>query len=232
MAVKLISVKCPECGAILSIEENRDKAFCTYCGAKVLIHNENEYIYRHIDEAGIKQAETERFIRLKQAEFAAKKFDDMQKTRALKIKISLILLAVGVFMMVVGAGLGNLSGNPDSAFYLLSLTGFFPMMGAGYIWLFSKNKDDEDVMSFEDKAKVPSSIDDYEAKSYTTIEAILRSAGFTNINCIPLNDLSFGVLKKPGSVESITINGKEVESGGKKFPKDAAIVISYHSLSR
>ena len=32
--------------------------------------------------------------------------------------------------------------------------------------------------------------------------------------------------------ETITINGKEVESGGKKFPKDAAIVISYHSLSR
>lgn len=41
---KLISVKCPDCGQTLSIEENSTQAFCTYCGAKVLISNENEYI--------------------------------------------------------------------------------------------------------------------------------------------------------------------------------------------
>lgn len=35
MAIKLISVKCPDCGQTLSIEENRTQAFYTYCGAKV-----------------------------------------------------------------------------------------------------------------------------------------------------------------------------------------------------
>ena len=35
MAIKLVSVKCPDCGQTLSIEENRTQAFCTYCGAKV-----------------------------------------------------------------------------------------------------------------------------------------------------------------------------------------------------
>lgn len=34
MAIKLVSVKCPDCGQTLSIEENRTQAFCTYCGAK------------------------------------------------------------------------------------------------------------------------------------------------------------------------------------------------------
>ena len=37
MAVKLVSVKCPECGAMLDIEEGRDQAFCTHCGAKVVL---------------------------------------------------------------------------------------------------------------------------------------------------------------------------------------------------
>ena len=69
-------------------------------------------------------------------------------------------------------------------------------------------------------------------KNYSAIEAMFVSAGFTNVRCIALNDLTMGVLKKPGMVDSITINGREVTSGGKKYPKDAAVVISYHSLSR
>ena len=68
MAYKLISVKCPDCGQTLSIEENRTQAFCTYCGAKVLISNENEYVFRQVDEAGIQKAETERLIKLKELE--------------------------------------------------------------------------------------------------------------------------------------------------------------------
>ena len=53
MGYKLISVKCPDCGLTLSIEENRTQAFCTYCGAKVLISNENEHIFQQVDEAGM-----------------------------------------------------------------------------------------------------------------------------------------------------------------------------------
>ena len=115
---------------------------------------------------------------------------------------------------------------------MLSMVGFFPLMGAGYIWLFSRKNDDDDDMDFGDKAKVPSSISDYEKKNYSAIEAMFVSAGFTNVRCVALNDLTMGVLKKPGMVDSITINGREVTSGGKKYPKDAAVVISYHSLNR
>ena len=70
MAYKLISVKCPDCGQTLSIEENRTQAFCSYCGARILISNENEYIVRQVDEAGIKKAETERIVRLRELEIA------------------------------------------------------------------------------------------------------------------------------------------------------------------
>ena len=68
MAIGIYTIKCPECGASLDVEEGRKNLFCSYCGSKVMINNENEHIYRHIDEARIKEAEIEREIKLKQME--------------------------------------------------------------------------------------------------------------------------------------------------------------------
>lgn len=39
-----------------------------------------------------------------------------------------------------------------------------------------------------------------------------------------------GLLKKPNMVESITINGHNTTSGGKKYNPDATVIITYHSL--
>ena len=70
MSIKLVSVKCPECGANLPIEEGRKQIFCSYCGASVIVTDENEHVYRHIDEAGIKNAETERIVRMRELDLA------------------------------------------------------------------------------------------------------------------------------------------------------------------
>ncbi len=129
--------------------------------------------------------------------------------------------------MTLGYLAGSATGDSDSGFYMISMVGFFPLMGAAYIWLFSKDKDDDD---YGDKVKVPT-LSDYEKQSYMAIEAKFRGAGFTNIKCVPLNDLRIGFLKKPNMVESITINGNETTSGGNKYFPDAAVVITYHSMS-
>ena len=100
MAIKFISVKCPECGASLPIEEGRKQVFCSYCGTKVMVTNENEYIYRHIDEADVKKAETDRIIRMRQQELDAQL--NAQNTGIRKILttiwliLSLIILAICV----------------------------------------------------------------------------------------------------------------------------------------
>lgn len=135
MAVNIISVKCPECGASLDIEANRHHAFCIYCGAKLIINNENEYVFRHIDEAGIKQVEADRIIQLKQMEIAEKKRVSEEKTKFLKIKISLILAAVGLVMIVGGYLLGIATGDPDSVLFFISVIGYFPLFGSLFVWL-------------------------------------------------------------------------------------------------
>ena len=67
--MKLLTLKCPSCGGHLSIEEDRDFIFCQYCGTKIIIDRDNEFTYRHIDEADVKRAETERIVKLKELEF-------------------------------------------------------------------------------------------------------------------------------------------------------------------
>lgn len=96
-----------------------------------------------------------------------------------------------------------------------------------YMWLLGDNQDDDS--DFGDKIKVPRSVFEYENKNYATIEALFKGAGFTNVKCVPLNDLAVGLLKKPGMVESIMINGQSVSYVRRKFSPNAAVVISYHS---
>lgn len=86
--------------------------------------------------------------------------------------------------------------------------------------------------------KLPSILNNRE-KDYVEILAALEKSGFTNIRCEPLNDLVLGIMKKPGRIETIEINGTEVFSeddgllaANKWYLPDSKITISYHSLNR
>lgn len=102
MALKMNSIKCPECEAILPLEEGRTQCYCSYCGAKIIITNENEHIYRHINEAKVKQAETERLIELKRLELEEKKRKTETRIRTLKIVITILLGIVAAIGFAIG----------------------------------------------------------------------------------------------------------------------------------
>lgn len=230
MAVKMVSVKCPECGASLNIEENREKAFCTYCGAQILLYNENEHIYRHVDEAEVTSAETDRIIRLKQIEIMEKDLKKREEIRSWKFKIGMSTAIIGFLLIPIGYFAGHFSGDSNSPLFYLSWLGII-IFYIGYRTLKNLSEEDDVSSYFSEKVKVPSNIIDYNSKSYKAVETMFLSAGFTNVKCIALNDLRIGVLHKPGMVESITINGQRVISGGKSYPKDAPVIISYHSMN-
>ena len=232
MTVRLIAVKCPECGATLNIEENRQQAFCTYCGTKVLVHNENEHIWRNIDAAGVAQAETERFVKAKQIEFAERKWQAAEKRRKNRVMFALILGAAGAVMMIAGFMAGKATGDPDSGLYMISMVGMLVLEAGAFVAMAGKNDDEAEDISFSGSARLPETAYNYERKDYRAVETVLRSAGFTNIRCVPLNDLTIGVLYKPGMVESLSINGNDNLNALKKYPLDARIVISYHSRAR
>lgn len=105
--MKLVSLKCPECKADLSVEPGRKQCFCQYCGTKIIIDNEEQVqILKTVDEARIREAELDNEIRLRQLEIEKMKLEQEQKkqmlNRLLKIKVSIILGVIGMISILVG----------------------------------------------------------------------------------------------------------------------------------
>lgn len=225
MAEKITEIKCPACGASLSVETGKKQIVCEYCDTTIFLNNDNEKINRNIDEAEIKKSENEKIIKLKEMEMEEKKRADAKKAMLVKIIVSLVLIVAGVVMIACG--------EINAAFYP---AGMFSIMAVMWIWLFTlakRNKESSNVNKVNDgnKIELPESVFDYEKKSYMAIRECFIEAGFSNIKCIPLNDLTMGLLKKPNWVESITINGDDIETGEDEYSPNAKIVIYYHSKS-
>lgn len=67
--MQMITMKCPECGATMSLEQGRRECFCQYCGTKLFVDDGSKsYTYRKIDEARIKEADIDKEIELKRLE--------------------------------------------------------------------------------------------------------------------------------------------------------------------
>ena len=226
MSILVNEIKCPSCGANLKIEAGRDKVYCTYCGTPIVITNENEYIYRHIDEAEIKKAEVEKLVELKKLELLERKQEEKSKRKRFRIIISVILGTIGLLF----CGIGAISGIDG-----LFAPGLLSIMILAYMWLLAQNEyyeDGDDDTSLGKGVHLPTGIVDYKNKNFNLIETHFHSAGFYDVQCIPLRDLTTGILQRPNHVESITINGENVNKFNfkSKIPTDSKIVITYHSF--
>ena len=122
--ISFIAARCSECGADLSVEEGRNSDLCTYCGAKVLINNENEHIYRQLDDVEIKKAGTCHIVEMKKLEMADDQHQVSRKNNMIKIVVSLGLLVFGLLAMLSGSEYAIMAG-------------VFSMLAAACIWLFS-----------------------------------------------------------------------------------------------
>lgn len=217
MAIQFVSVKCPNCGADLSIEDSREFAFCSFCGRKILLHNENEHIYRNIDEARIREAENERILRLKELELEEREKRRERKATIVAYGVALAFVAIGALICIFEP-LGGMCGI---------------IIGA-YIAIFAYCKNDSAKgnkrrQTRYDDVAITAPMIGCKRKNYNTAAMVFRNAGFTNINLVPLRDLTFFNQRKNGQVETITIDGEEEFDEGDVFPKNANILITYHS---
>ncbi|MBP3870644.1 MAG: hypothetical protein J6E46_06685 [Faecalicoccus sp.] len=105
MPLKINVMNCPSCGAAIPIQEGTTQITCSYCGSKFAITNENEFVYRHVDEARVKQAEIERMKWLYELEQKEKN----RKSARFKL-FTLVLIALCLFLIgIIGTRFNNLS---------------------------------------------------------------------------------------------------------------------------
>ena len=97
-----IDLTCPKCEANLTVNADRDFLFCEYCGAKILLSDENTYTIRKVDEAEIIHAQTERLIRLKEIELAEKEAEAINEKNKKQKKFATSLACFGASIMAIG----------------------------------------------------------------------------------------------------------------------------------
>lgn len=218
----LLELKCPSCAAQLSVEDDREFIFCQYCGTKILVSDENKYTYRHIDDADIKRAETERMVQLKEMELEEKKQGGRKALIILWAAGTALIFLVGIILICIGDEGRKTPG------YLLIMLGMNAAMWGG-LGLFSGKKKDKRRSNTQRGIKISSAIADAEGKNYEAMVSMLKAAGFSNITCVPMKDLNLFTARKNGQIDSIVIDGDENISEGDIYSADAAITITYHS---
>ncbi|MGN0689801.1 MAG: hypothetical protein ACI4KH_05245 [Oscillospiraceae bacterium] len=228
MALSFNTVKCPSCGADLQVGEGREKLFCSYCGSQIMITNENEHIYRQIDEAEIKRAETERIVRLRELDLEERRENQKNSLKNILtiiwIVLSLILLIIGLVIMFSDGG-SELIFGVDFLMFIVA-----PVVGGGAYLIFKliPEKENEKNLKENGGIKFPKDLAPFEEKHYEVIYNSLSAAGFTNVNCINMHDLKLGLLTKPGTVESVSVDGQKITNGGRIYMPDVPISILYH----
>ena len=99
----VLELKCPRCGADLSVENDREILYCEYCGAKIVLTDENTFTInktiRKIDDAEIARAETERIVQMHKIEMEKEQEKKKRKQLKYKIVIACLLDVIGIVMI-------------------------------------------------------------------------------------------------------------------------------------
>ena len=223
MSITLKSIKCPECGANLHVENDRTQFFCSYCSAKVVLTNENEHVYRHIDEADVTRAETERMIRMRELNIEEGGSSLLRNLTILWVVLSLILITIAVLIMFLAK-----DGFLDGFLFLCYVCA--PIIGGGAYLVFKylPEKEADKRTQRQGGIRFPESLTEATEMNYEGARDLLINAGFRNVSCVNLHDLKIGLLTKPGKVNSISVDGKIVQNVGAYYMPDSEIVITYH----
>ena len=83
-----------------------------------------------------------------------------------------------------------------------------------------------------DTAAMPASSSHLKGEAYQDVVTSSRSAGFTNVTTATIDDLVFGLLKKDGEVEKVSVDGSTDFQANSMFPKGAEIVVTYHTFPK
>ena len=97
--MRLIEIKCPNCGGDLKVNPGKDKLVCGYCHTEFLVDEEIKKIETHhiyTDEARVKKAESEKEIELKKLEIERE-----EKKRNDRIFVGMIIGGVIIYFILM-----------------------------------------------------------------------------------------------------------------------------------
>lgn len=226
-----IFVTCPNCNASFNAKIEEGLATCEYCGSAF-----------NVDEAGttggldddteIQKYEYE-LKKKKEIERAEQQMrEEAERNKLLRRRRLWQEIFIGVFLIIaISVCCIMFSVTHIEWFETMALVFSLLLVLLGYIsfWPHSQKKKKEDP-KYSILKTVPAIVEEQIRTNYIVMEDAFKSAGFTNIRCVPMNDLMVGFFDKPSTVAKVTINGENITSGGAKYSPDVSVIISYHSF--
>lgn len=119
--MKIVSLKCPGCGADINVDYDRKIVFCEYCGKKIFIddeikrteHTENINVtYRKIDEAKLREAD----VRIKEAEIRERRELRRDQKRITKKKRHRFVILAILILIAFGTVKGYIASQMNEAY--------------------------------------------------------------------------------------------------------------------
>lgn len=226
----VLALHCPSCGAELSVDEEKEITYCIYCGTKILLKDQNETTTRHINEADVIRAKTERELAMK--ELALKEKENKKKQTKLLLRIAWGVASVICAVLGYGVGFSSDDGS-RSGFIMLGIIGLFSGLAC---LITAMNNDSEKSKSQQATQKtdllITEAMENWKRKPFPAVSSVFRAGGFRNIQTIPLYDLKSESDRNNGVTSSVLINGSEDWEEGEEYPADAPILILYHSAKQ
>nr|WP_297770699.1 hypothetical protein [uncultured Butyrivibrio sp.] len=133
--MKMIPFVCPQCSANLEAEEGKNFIFCSYCGTKILLHDENTTthyeIHREINDAEILRVAAEERLENKRI-----------KSANLKVLSPIIYISLCVLLFLISFICCKIKAYPTGGLFFfiasLSVTLPIPIMITHHILKYGK----------------------------------------------------------------------------------------------
>lgn len=243
--MRLIDLKCSNCGAELKVNAELKQCVCNYCGKAMLVDDEvqkhefiNGYTYGYDLEKGKLQAQEDFRLEQEKRELERKKQEKIEEEKRIAEEarrkkeeqknelIKWAKISGGVFFF----GLLFCFSSSTAAFGALMI---FTAVGLFGYKAYKIYFPDQQQYIGTDGYMVPilhfpRYWDSFEELNYKELYNDLIDVGFTNIRLVNLGDIKIGLFKKEESIEEITVAGVRIFKGGGKYPADSPIVIVYH----
>lgn len=234
MAVKLNTIKCPECGAELPVEKDKKKMFCSYCGAEINISEEKIKVYKHKNQSSSKQHNRKRHhFRHDIDENHLEMMDETAAELSRRDEMLFyVWLIATVTVLMIGMLCASVLGHPFLGKLLVIFLGVpIAIGGAYYLFYVQPGKDKESLLIAGGGIRFPHNSEYYKGQDYRLVVDSLKELGFENFRYENMGDVVIGLLQKPNKIERITIDGKGAVSGRIYFP-DSRIKIIYHGKKK
>ena len=232
---------CPNCGANLNFDDNnRDFGFCQFCGAKIML-DDYRSTHRVVDEARIHEDETNRMIKMREMEMEERERDkkreetaarehqiEMEYLRKKRLQLIKTLVPFFVALILIFIGIFPFQSSDES-------TGLFGVCVLAIIIStvseISKTGEDKKRKNIDlGLIQLTDIALSYKNTNYRLMQSVYTKLGFIHVTTVNMKDLTTGLIKSPGSVDTVTIDGKLPQKDGWYDP-NAKVVIKYHGFN-